>query len=60
MILTFMPGSFSNSGLQYTGTGTGTEDLPLCAAEPLAAVGGVNLAGKLQPYACIRPSSFLT
>lgn len=66
MVFTFMPGSFSAKGRQYTGTGTGTwlvlvlscllVLLP-CAAEP--PVPG-TLAGKLHPYACKRPSSLRT
>jgi len=51
-----MPCSESRSGLQYTGTGTGTELLTLDAE----GAAGWNLAGRDQPYACMRPSSFLT
>lgn len=46
------------SYLQKTGTGTGTppddrdSDVPLCACE--------FLQGRLQPYACVRPSSLRT
>lgn len=54
--LTFNPGSFSNKGLQYTGTGTGTW-LLLGSSRGIV---GWNFAGRLQPYACILPSSFLT
>lgn len=45
---TFIPGSVSWSGLQYTGTGTGCR------------VGALGFPGRLQPQACSRPSSFLT
>lgn len=63
---TFMPGSFSAKGRQYTGTGTGTWLLLVvscrlallpCAIEP---AGPGILAGKLHPYACNRPSSLRT
>ena len=42
---TFIPISFSSKGRQYIGTGTGT--VVLLGVSLL--VGGVNLAGKLQP-----------
>ena len=64
---TFIPGSFSISGLQYTGTGTGTLVPILLELEESSEVGveaaevdDFCCAGKLHPYACIRPSSFLT
>lgn len=45
-----MPGSLMFSGLQYIGTGTETS--PLLPLAPSVEY----RAGKLQPYACIRPS----
>lgn len=53
---TFIPCSVSSKGLQYTGTGTGTELL----AGVAVGIWGWNFAGRLQPYACILPSSFFT
>lgn len=47
---TFMPGSLMFNGLQYIGTGTDTS--PLLPFAPSVEY----RAGKLQPYACIRPS----
>lgn len=50
--------------LQYTGTGTGTPELDAlvctCVSWLLSCAELPPLAGRLHPYACMRPSSFFT